>query len=41
VLVFVHTREVRGVLICIAAMLVLFGLLRRIWRKETIAPAGA
>ena len=41
VLVYVHTREVRGVLICIAAMLVLFGLLRRIWRKETIAPAGA
>ena len=41
VLVYAHTREVRGVLICLASILLLFGLLRRIWRKETVAPAGA
>ena len=41
VLVYAHTREVRAVLICLASILLLFGLLRRIWRKETIAPAGA
>ena len=41
VLVYAHTREVRGVLICLAAVLMLLGLLRRIWRKETIAPVGA
>jgi signal peptidase I len=41
VLVYAHTREVRSVLICLASILLLFGLLRRIWRKETVAPAGA
>jgi signal peptidase len=41
VLVYAHTREVRGILICLASILLLFGLLLRIWRKERIAPAGA
>jgi signal peptidase len=41
VLYYAHTREVRGILICLAALLLLFGMLRRIWRKEAIAPAGA
>jgi signal peptidase I len=41
VLVYAHTREVRGALICLASILLLVGLLRRIWRKETVAPAGA
>lgn len=41
VLVYAHTREIRSALIALAAILVLIGLLRRIWRKETIAPAGA
>jgi signal peptidase I len=41
VLVCAHTREVRGILICLASILLLVGLLRRIWRKETVAPAGA
>jgi signal peptidase len=41
VLVYAHTREVRSALIALASILVLVGLLRRIWRKETPAPAGA
>jgi signal peptidase len=41
VLYYAHTREVRGILICLAALLLLFGMLRWIWRKEAIAPAGA
>jgi signal peptidase I len=41
VLVYAHTREVRGALICLASILLFVGLLRRIWRKETVAPAGA
>jgi signal peptidase len=41
VLVYAHTREVRSALICLASLLVLVGLLRRIWRKETTAPVGA
>jgi hypothetical protein len=41
VLVYAHTREVRSALIALASILVLIGLLRRIWRKETVAPAGA
>ena len=41
VLVYAHTREVRAALILIAAAFVLFALLRRIWRQETTAPAGA
>jgi signal peptidase I len=40
-LVYAHTREVRGSLIFVAAVLVLIGLLRRIWREEKAAPAGA
>ncbi len=40
VLFYAHTREVRGSLIAIAALLVLAGLLRRIWRTETAEPAG-
>jgi signal peptidase len=41
VLVYAHTREVRGGLMFIAAALILIGLLRRIWRAESTAPAGA
>jgi signal peptidase len=41
VLVYAHTREVRGALIVLAAVFLLFGLLRRIWRDEQPAPAGA
>jgi signal peptidase I len=40
-LVYAHTREVRGALIAFAAVFVLIGLLRRIWRDEQAAPAGA
>jgi signal peptidase len=40
VLYYAHTREVRGALICLAALFLLFGMLRWIWRKEAIAPAG-
>jgi len=41
VLVYAHTREVRGALVFLAAALILVGLLRRIWREDGIAPAGA
>ena len=42
VLFYAHTREVRGVLIVLAGLLLLVGALRWIWRKPTIiAPAGA
>src|SRR2546423_9919078 len=41
VLYYAHTREVRGGLICIAALLMLLGLLRRIWRPETTRPSEA
>jgi signal peptidase len=41
VLYYAHTRELRAVLICLAALLALYGMLRRIWRKEATAPAGA
>jgi signal peptidase I len=41
VLYYAHTREVRGVLIFALAGIVLVGVLRRIWRKENVAPAGA
>ena len=41
VLYYAHTREVRGALICLVALFLLFGMLRWIWRKEAIAPAGA
>jgi hypothetical protein len=40
-LVYAHTREVRGALIALAALFVLIGLLRRIWRDEQAAPASA
>ena len=40
-LVYAHTREARGGLIFFAAALVLIALLRRIWRQESTAPAGA
>jgi signal peptidase len=41
VLFYAHTREVRTVLILVFAVLLLFSILRRIWRKEDIAPVGA
>jgi signal peptidase len=41
VLYYAHTREARGVLICLSALLLVFGMLRWIWRKEAIAPTGA
>jgi signal peptidase I len=41
VLFYAHTREVRGALICLAALVLVFGMLRWIWRKEAIAPVGA
>ena len=41
VLYYAHTREVRGGLICIAAALLLLGLLRKIWRTETTRPSEA
>jgi signal peptidase I len=41
ILYYAHTREIRSLLICLAALSLLFGVLRRIWRKEETAPAGA
>ena len=41
ILFYAHTREVRSLLICLAALSLLVGVLRRIWRKEAAAPAGA
>jgi len=41
ILFYAHTREVRAALICLAALFLLFGMLRWIWRKEAIAPLGA
>ena len=40
-LFYAHTREVRGLVIVLAAAFVLIGLLRRIWRPEAPAPSGA
>jgi hypothetical protein len=40
-LYYAHTREVRSLLICAAALSLLVGMLRWIWRKETTAPVGA
>ena len=40
VLYYAHTREVRGALICLVALFLLFGMLRWIWRKEATAPVG-
>ena len=41
ILFYAHTREVRSLLICLAALSLLVGVLLRIWRKEAAAPAGA
>ncbi len=41
ILYYAHTREIRSLLICVAAVSLLVGILRRIWRKEETAPAGA
>ena len=41
VLVYAHTREVRAGLIFVAALFLLFALLRRIWKPETTAPVSA
>ena len=40
VLFYAHTREIRSALIALAALLLLIGTLRRIWRRDP-APAGA
>jgi signal peptidase I len=39
VLVYAHTREIRGILILLAGLVLLLGLLRRIWNNETTAAA--
>jgi signal peptidase len=39
-LFYAHTREVRGIVIVIAAVFILIGLLRRIWRTEAPAVEG-
>jgi signal peptidase I len=39
ILVYAHTREVRGALIALASLLLVSAALRRIWRKD-IAPVG-
>jgi len=41
ILFYAHTREVRGLLICLAGLSLLVGMLRWIWRKEATAPVGA
>src|SRR5881275_1465368 len=41
VLYYAHTREVRGGLICVTAVLLLLGLMRRIWRTEATRPSAA
>lgn len=41
ILYYAHTREIRSLLICLAALSLLVGVLRRIWRREETAPAGA
>lgn len=41
VLFYAHTREVRTVLILVFSVVLLFSVLRWIWRKEDVAPAGA
>lgn len=41
ILYYAHTREVRGFLICAAALSLLVAILGWIWRKETTAPVGA
>jgi len=41
ILFYAHTREVRGLLICVAALSLLVAVLGWIWRKETTAPVSA
>ena len=41
VLYYAHTREIRSALICIAALLLLIGVLRRIWRTDATRTAEA
>jgi signal peptidase len=41
VLVYAHTREIRGLLICLSAFFLLIGLLRRIWHNDATAAARA
>jgi signal peptidase len=41
ILFYAHTREVRGLLICVAAFSLLVAILGWIWRKETTAPVSA
>jgi signal peptidase len=41
ILYYAHTREIRSALICIAAALLLFGVLRRIWRPGAARPSEA
>jgi signal peptidase I len=41
VLYYAHTREVRTTLIFVAALLLLVGTLRRIWRKDEVAAVSA
>jgi signal peptidase len=41
VLYYAHTREVRGALIAIVAVLLLIAALRRIWRSDVAAPKEA
>jgi signal peptidase len=40
-LYYAHTREIRVVPLLVFAVIVLFGILRRIWRSEPARPAGA
>jgi signal peptidase len=39
VLWYAHTREIRTAIIAVAALLILGGILRRIWREEPVAAA--
>ncbi|MDX6408943.1 MAG: signal peptidase [Gaiellaceae bacterium] len=41
VLYYAHTREVRGLLIFLAALSMLVAMLRWIWRRDATAPVGA
>jgi signal peptidase I len=41
VLYYAHTREIRGLLLIVFAVFVLFGLLRWIWRSDPARPAEA
>jgi signal peptidase len=41
VLYYAHTREARGLLLATFTVFLLVGVLRRIWRNDATAPAGA